>query len=276
MKRCHLIEIEDQEWCPRAVRDGVTDYLQFILAVTKTYESIVPILATALQRIGARCVIDLCSGAAGPWPSLQPALARSGLNVSVCLTDRYPNVEAFKLSRRVTNHALSYYPQPVDAMRVPGELAGFRTMFTAFHHFRPEAALTVLADAVRKRQGIAVFDATERSGRALLLMLLTPLMLLVVSPFIRPFRWSRLLWTYLIPLIPAVTLFDGLVSCLRTYSVQELKALTAGLDASDYHWEVGSVKSNGSLIPITYLVGIPLGCSGGLSELHKGSVTGTS
>jgi hypothetical protein len=57
--------------------------------------------------------------------------------------------------------------------------------------------------------------------------------------------------------------------------VQELKALTAGMDANDYHWEVGSVKSNGSLIPITYLVGIPLECGGGLLELHKGSVTGT-
>ena len=51
---------------------------------------------------------------------------------------------------------------------------------------------------------------------------LTPI---AVTPLIRPLRWSRLLWTYLIPLVPVITLFEGLVSCLRTYSVQELHDL---------------------------------------------------
>jgi len=80
---------------------------------------------------------------------------------------------------------------------------------------------------------------------------------LVVTPFIRPFRWSRLLWTYLIPLVPMVTLFDGLVSCLRTYSIEELRDLAARLDANDYLWDIGTVKSTSSPIPITYLIGVP-------------------
>ena len=32
------------------------------------------------------------------------------------------------------------------------------------------------------------------------------------TPFVRPFRWSRLLFTYVIPLIPLLVLFDGTVS----------------------------------------------------------------
>ena len=88
-------------------------------------------------------------------------------------------------------------------------------------------------------------------------MLLVPLIVLVVTPFIRPFRWSRLLLTYLIPLVPMVTLFDGLVSCLRTYSVEELRDLTARLDTNDYHWDIGTVKSKMAAIPITYLIGVP-------------------
>src|SRR2546425_11759383 len=96
------------------------------------------------------------------------------------------------------------------------------TLFPYTTLFRSQAR-AILADAVHNRQGIGVFEATQRRALALLLMLLAPLMMLVVTPFIRPFRWSRLLWTYLIPLVPLVTLFDGLVSCLRTYSVQELR-----------------------------------------------------
>jgi hypothetical protein len=258
MKRLHLIEIEDQDWCPRTIRDAATDYLKFCLAATKPYAATVPILTTALQRTGTQQVLDLCSGAAGPWPWLHPLLTEKGMDVSVCLTDKYPNLEAFGRSSRLTNQAISYHPQPVDATRVPHDLPGFRTMFTAFHHFRPEQALAVLADAVRQRQGIGVFEITQRRALPLLLTLPAPLGVLAVTPFLRPFRWSRLLWTYLIPLVPMVTLFDGLVSCLRTYSVDELRELTAKLPANDYHWDIGTVKSERTPILITYLLGVPI------------------
>jgi len=258
MKRFHLIEIHEQDWCPRALRNAETDYLQYTIAATKPYAAMVPFLATALQRTGARQVLDLCSGAAGPWLWLHPVLAERGVIVSVCLTDIYPNREALGRSSRPTDQSITYHPQPVDATRVPGELPGFRTMFTAFHHFRPEQACAVLADAVQKRQGVAVFEATQRSALALVLTLLVPLMVLVMTPLIRPFRWSRLLWTYLIPLVPLITLFDGLVSCLRTYSVQELRNLTARLDANDYHWDIGTVKGKMTPIPVTYLIGVPI------------------
>ena len=81
MKRLHLIEIEDQDWCPRSIRDAATDYLQWVLAATKPYEAIIPILATALQRTGTRHILDLCSGAAGPWIWLHPALAKQGVSI---------------------------------------------------------------------------------------------------------------------------------------------------------------------------------------------------
>ena len=258
MKRLHLIEIEDQDWCPRPVRDAATDYLQCFIVATRAYAAMIPVLATVLQRTGSRHVLDLCSGAAGPWLWLQPALAKKGVSVSVCLTDKYPNLPGFERASRLTNQVISFHPQPVDPTQVPGNLLGFRTMFSAFHHFQPEQACAVLADAVRNRQGIAIFEATQRHPLALLFTLLAPLGVLVATPFIRPFRWSRLLWTYLLPLVPLVTLFDGLVSCLRTYSVQDLRKLAAKLGTKDYHWEVGIAKSKMTPMPITYLLGVPI------------------
>jgi hypothetical protein len=84
MKRLHLIEIHDQDWCPRTVRDGETDYLQFVIAATKPYAAMVAILAAALQRTGTRQVLDLCSGAAGPWLWLQRTrLSRTGCHPRV-------------------------------------------------------------------------------------------------------------------------------------------------------------------------------------------------
>ncbi len=256
MRRFQLLEIEDQAWCPRTVRDAVTDYLQFVASRTTPYAPIIPVLSSALNTTGQRRIVDLCSGAAGPWPWLQPALAAAGLEVSVCLTDKYPHRAA---CGRPLNEDIRYSPEPVDATRVPAELTGFRTMFMAFHHFAPGQARAVLADAVRQRQGIAVFEATQRSLGALVFMLLVvPLMMLVVAPFIRPFRWSRLFWTYVIPLAPLIALFDALVSCLRTYSIGELRELTTAMPASDYRWEIGSLRKEGAPMTITYLIGVPL------------------
>jgi len=258
MKRLHLFEVMDQDWCPQAVRDALTDYLEFVSSATKPYGPIVPVLAEALRRTGARRILDLGSGSAGPWFWLQPILAEIGLNLTVCLTDRYPNPSVTAMVNHKADGTISYHPEPVDATCVPGELTGFRTLFLVFHHLRPNEAGAVLRDAVRRRQGIAVFEGTERSVVGFLVMWLAPLMVLILSPLIRPFRWSRLFWTYVIPLVPLITLFDGVVSSLRTYSPEELHQLTSEIGSNDYQWEIGSLKIPRSPIPITYLIGIPL------------------
>ena len=257
MKRMHLIEISDEAWCPASIRYAVTDFCQLILALAKPYNAIAPMLARALQRTGSRRVLDLGSGAAGPWIGLQALLRKLGVEVSVCLSDHFPNLEAFERARRLTQQAIPYQPEPVDAARVPSELAGFRTIFTAFHHLRPDQARAVLADAVAKGEGIAVFECAPRSLLVLPLIAITTLpRVLLLTPFIRPFRWSRLIWTYLVPVVPLVLMFDSVVSCLRTYSVQELRGLTVGLDR--YDWEMGRVWSKKPPIPITYLIGVPM------------------
>jgi hypothetical protein len=176
----------------------------------------------------------------------------------VCLTDRFPNLEAFARAHATSNGKLEYRRDSIDATDVPSELTGFRTLFSSFHHFTPEQARAALGDAVRQRQGIAVFEGTHRSTLAILSMLLVPLLVLVCTPFTRPFRWSRLLLTYGVPVIPFLALFDGVVSCLRTYSPSELKTLLRDLPDSSYHWEVGEVRRNRVSVPVTYLIGYPV------------------
>lgn len=74
--------IHDQEWLPRTIRDAETEYLQFVIAKMKPYAAMVPVLAAALRRTGARQVLDLASGAGGPWFWLQPALAERAADLT--------------------------------------------------------------------------------------------------------------------------------------------------------------------------------------------------
>ena len=256
MKRRHLVELADLFWWPRVFRDAATDYLVTAIRLGRTYEKLVPKLANAIRRSGATQVTDLCSGGGGPWPELLPALRAIGVDVPVCLTDKYPNVSA--LSRvAATTPGIQFEPTPVSATDVPPQLTGFRTLFTAFHHFRPADAQAILAAAVRDRQGIAIAECLSRTPAGLAMMPLVPFAVWFLTPVIRPFRWSRLFWTYLVPVIPVAVLFDGVVSCLRMYTPDELLAMARAVSGEQYEWEAGVEYPAGSPVPISYLIGIP-------------------
>jgi hypothetical protein len=255
MARADLIEIHDHPRFPAFFRDLVTDALQIIWNVSDLYKPIVPRLRQAMDTCGTCEVVDLCSGGGGPWLRLsQDFEEQHGFPLKVCLTDKYPNREAFERARTTSGARVGFCASPVDATKVPAELRGFRTMFSSFHHFGPEAARSVLRSAVESRQGVGIFEAAKCSPRTMLLIFWVPVLALVFTPLIRPFRWSRLFWTYVLPVIPFVLWYDGIVSCLRTYSQEELRELVREIPGA--HWETGEAKTG--LLPVTYIIGSPL------------------
>lgn len=143
-------------------------------------------------------------------------------------------------------------------MHVPPKLTGVRTMFSAFHHFRPDAARGILKDAFEHRRTICVFESGSGTPLGMVAMLGVPLAVLVLMPFARPSRWAHLLFTYLIPLLPFLMLWDGMVSMLRIYSLDQMRRLTADFRAPDYHWELGHIKVRGIPDRLPYLIGRPI------------------
>jgi hypothetical protein len=254
--RVNLSELHEQPWFPRSLRDDVTDELQFILNAARIYRPIVKHLRKAIKITGTSRLLDLCSGGGGPWVWLHRALGRQATgHLEICLTDKFPNIAAFRCAREHSQGAIVYCGQPVNAAKIPQELSGFRTLFTSFHHFSPAEAAALLQDAVNNRQGIGIFEVPKRCISGIALTFLMPLAALLAAPFIRPFRMSLLIWTYLIPVIPLVLLFDGILSCLRAYSPSELSGIIRRLNADCYIWEVG--EERGWLAPVTYLLGYP-------------------
>ena len=256
MRRLHLFELEDQAWLPGVVRDAATGYLRLAAKVTGQPRRLLPVLRAALQKTGVRHIVDLCSGGGGSLVAMVPDLEREGIDVRICLTDLYPNSPALKEISRRSPDRIEFEAHPVDARAVPRKLVGLRTLFNGLHHFRPEDAQAVLADAVRAREPIVACEIVRRHPLAIFLILLSPLLVVLIVPFLRPFDWRWLPLTYLIPVIPLVIVWDGVVSCLRAYSHDELRALVDAIDAPNYTWEIGQVSLGLPALPATYLVGI--------------------
>jgi hypothetical protein len=173
------------------------------------------------------------------------------------LTDYFPNDAAFRAIAAEAPGKIDYVSQPVDATDVPAREPGLRTLFNAFHHFRPADARRILAGAVRTGRPIAVFEVVGRQLLPILGILLSPLQVWLLWPLVRPRRAAWFFFTYLVPAIPLLVLWDGLVSCLRVYSEAELRALTSRLDAPGWTWDVGRIRLGRAPAHATYLIGYP-------------------
>lgn len=251
MRRRQLFEFTDLNRLPQLFRGFVTEFLRATMEIVGPFDAKADLLVDTLRATGDERIVDLCSGGSGPWCRLGPLLqAKSARRVSVILTDKFPDPDSVPKDVPIT-----YWPEPVDASRVPAELTGMRTLFNGFHHFPPDLAEGILRDAICSGQAIAVYEALQRTWMGLCVPLCSPIAVLLLSPFVAPFRWSRLFFTYVIPIAPVLITWDAVVSALRCYTPEELLSLAKAAGGEDYVWSAGAYWKWG--VPVTYLVGYP-------------------
>jgi hypothetical protein len=259
MARIHAFEFEDQAWFPGLLRDYMTDFLSHMGGWSKIpYQPFTERLAEALRVTGDDRIVDLCSGGGGPAVVIAKDVGeRLRKPVTVVLTDLFPSPSRWADARRRMPAWVELESRPIDAQDVPADLDGFRLVCNGFHHLKPEQARACLLDAVQKRRGVALVELAQRSLLTMLQIAAGTATQLAVTPFIKPFRWSRLALTYALPVVPLCTLWDGIVSCLRVYDPEELRGLVTGLPESDYRWELGRVRIPRLPTELTYLIGLP-------------------
>lgn len=251
-------EFEDQPWFPEIIRDSMTDYLRFLFHTFKLYQPVLPLIKDALIKTGSHQILDLCSGSGGAMEGIYENLKQTfNAEIKITLTDLFPSLLVYQNLYRQTDGGISYIDKPIDACRVPSELKGFRTLFSGFHHFDFQKATVILKNAVDAKQGIGVFDGGNKSiVMILLIIILHPIFLCFCTPFFKPFRISRLIFTYLIPIIPFCTVWDGIFSISRLYKPNEMLQMAQGTDSKDYIWVSGKVRNKFGM-SIAYLIGYP-------------------
>lgn len=260
MKRIQLFEFEDQSFFPDALRQCMTSYIVAFHRMVKTDRLYAPVIARALRASGLNRITDLCSGGGGALPMILGKLeADHGLKPDVTLTDLYPNKRAASFWEK-THPRIRYSLTPVDAGRVPPELDGLRTMVCSFHHMPPPVARSILQDAYEKKRPLAIFEISDNAPPIALWwlpLLIMPLFVLVLTPWIRPLSWRQIVFTYLVPILPFLIAWDGAASNARTYTLDDMRELLKGLDGPDYAWELGTLSQRGYPAKLPYLVGLP-------------------
>jgi hypothetical protein len=256
-KRWNLFEFEDLEWFPNFLREGGTDYLRYFLNASSFYNSTIPIISETLGKVNESRILDLCSGGGGSIEKIYNNLqSYENKQISITLTDKFPNLNAYEhINQKQKN--IDYINYSVDACNVPSNLKGVRTMFSAQHHFPPNLLKSILKNAVDSKVAICFFDGGDKNIFTILgIIFFHPLAFFFCTPFFKPFKISRLFFTYIVPLIPLYTIWDGCVSILRLYSPEQLLILAQEVENEDYIWNTGKVKNKFGM-SVTFIQGYP-------------------
>ncbi len=243
LPRIQAFEFNDSSWVPASLRDTLIETLSRSLDWGGFTRPLVPVIERFLVESNTREVLDLCAGAGGPAMILSHEAVRLGRTPpKILMTDLFPRVHSWTRARERYQGAIDFIAEPVDATQIPAALSEGRArmMINAFHHFPPGLAQAILKDAVRSRAPIFIAESFERDPRGALPMIPVGIPALLATPLLSPRdRLAKAAWAWLTPIGIATGGWDAIISTLRTYSEQELRAFVEPL-GDGYGWTYGT------------------------------------
>lgn len=199
-------ELEDYSWFPAILRKFQTDYIGFVVSKFKIYEGFIEYLNK--QSLKANIQFDLCSGSAEPASTI---FKKSSCFNELILTDKYPSYPSIK---------------KLDVLEAEFDDRYTYTMFNAFHHFDDQEK-TQIVEKIKSAKAQAYFvEILEPSFFFIIKVLFaTTIGTIILSPFIKPFSFKRLLFTYIIPINILNISYDGIISVLKSRSLIKYQQL---------------------------------------------------
>jgi hypothetical protein len=243
LRRRQLFEFNDSPWAPVALRETIVEALSRTLAWGRMLQGLVEPFREFVERAGASEVLDLCSGAGGPAAILAGELARAGVAPPrFLMTDLHPHPDAWARLRQAHPGVIDFVAEPVDATRIPPGLGAgrARVIINALHHFPPGLAGEILRGACEGSPGVFIAEGFERNPLRLASLALAGIPALYANPVLAPRHGvQKALLTWLTPAALAASAWDGVVSTLRVYGEDELRAMVAPLGEA-FTWRYGT------------------------------------
>jgi hypothetical protein len=217
-----LKELEDHKWFPASLRKFQTDFIGFVVLRFNSYYPFVQYLNSHFYH--RQPVIDLCSGSGEPAINI---FKKTNCFSRLVLTDKYPVQLHFK------SKEIHYESQSVDVREMEFEGGKYYTMFNAFHHFSDEEKLQLTKKIIASGSTAFIVEILEPTVLCLFkVFTVTTIGCLLFTPFVKPFSFKRIFFTYIIPINLFTIFFDGCVSVFKSRSLKQYQKLFVPLNGA--------------------------------------------
>ncbi|MDW3652659.1 MAG: hypothetical protein R8P61_36615 [Bacteroidia bacterium] len=225
MKRIHIPQISDQSWFPGFLSRNIHEFMSWFVGKVGAAAPFLPIIEQGLEHADQIIAIEEEQGAG--FETLAPLLDAD-------IPIKYQKIDELNTKE-----------------------SGLYVSVNAFHKLKEEKARNLLRRIASEGHPLAIVEGNNDSlWQVFGMTVIVPLTVLLATPFVKPFRFSRIIFTYLLPVLPLVTFLDGAMALLKLYAPTDLDELTSSLGCKDYSWKSGKLD-NGRGGKIIYLLGYP-------------------
>lgn len=227
MKRKQAPQITNAKWFPNFLTRCVHEFMSWFVNKVNAAKPFIPLIEEGLQHAQRIIVINKKCGA--------------GFETVDRLLDE-------KIKRVF-----------VDADNFTASEEGLYLSVNSFHQFPVDEAKDILKQIAENKQPVVVVEGNNDSlWQVFGMTVIVPLTVLLTAPFVKPFRFVRIIFTYILPVLPFVTFFDGFMALFKLYAPKDLDELTTSIKTEGYSWRTGKLD-NGRGGKVIYLIGYPVG-----------------
>ncbi|MDQ3016206.1 MAG: hypothetical protein M3R25_05740 [Bacteroidota bacterium] len=211
-------ELEDSPHFPTWLRNFQTEFIGFVVIRFSIYQAFINYIKSL--SLTQQPMTDLCSGSGEPAVHI---FQESNCFSHLILTDKFPN----KIS--TSNLKISYLSQSMDVLEMKFQPGVCYTMFNAFHHFKDEDKLKIAQNMLASGSRSFFVEILEPNIFFLVkILFMTTIGNLLLTPLVKPFSFKRLFFTYIIPVNILTISYDGIVSVLKSRTVEGYRKLFIG------------------------------------------------
>ncbi len=216
----HFFEFHDQPWTPAWLRATLLEVLELCNQRFRPYYQWVCLeVLNCARREGMRHIVELGAGNAPLTRRLAQDPARGNLHLIAC--DLYPDVEGYQALETQFPGQVTALTRAVDFSQPQvWDQGTLLVLSAAFHHIPPPARRQVLATLTASADRVMIFEPIQKNPLSLLLAG-TSVFPALLLPFFHIGRsgWLRQIFgCWLVPLVPPMFLWDGIIGCLRQWS----------------------------------------------------------
>jgi hypothetical protein len=221
----HLFEFNDLPHIPRSIRQTLLELMELCNRGFRSFNQ--RAAREALDRArqeGCQAIVELGAGGAPLTRLLTEDARLAGIRLVPC--DLFPDAASYSALEESYPGVVKPILTPVDYSEAhdfgPGALA---VLVGTFHHIPPALRSKTLRALTKSAGRVVVFEPLRNTPLSIFLVFfsIVPALLLPLSGMGSRGTWRRILWCWLVPLVPCVFLWDGVVSCLRQWGPRRWK-----------------------------------------------------
>lgn len=225
MKRKQITQIINVGWFPKFLKSLIAEFLSWFVVKVNATKPFIPVIEDILNKTNHKRIINIEFNVGAGIETVKPFLKDDVTVDSI-------HISNFNTSEK-----------------------GVYLFVNSFHQLNSEKAKKILQDIVDSGNPVVVVEGNNDSLWQIVGMtVFVPLTVLLTAFFVKPFRISRIIFTYLIPILPIIIVIDGCIALLKLYNPTDLLELTSSLERNNYDWKAGK-NDNGRGGKIMYLIG---------------------